>query len=79
MAKGAVTTGWISGLHSDAHLFSLHSNQRFNLIARKVVSSGLAHISLVFTWISGLVYSSGTFSGIDQWNQNPDSIHYLTS
>jgi len=60
LSKGPKTTTWIWNLHSNAHDFELHIQQSsMAVITRKVFSSNLAHLSLVFFWISGMLFLAG--------------------
>ena len=60
LSKGPKTTTWIWNLHSDAHDFDMQYLYKKTatlaklaaVITRKVFSSNLAHLSLVFFWIS---------------------------
>lgn len=47
------------------------------LITRKVFSSNLAHLSLVFFWMSGMHFHGAYFANDDIWNKDPK--HYLPS
>jgi len=47
------------------------------VITRKVFSSNLAHLSLVFFWISGMHFHGAYFSNYDIWLKDPK--HYLPS
>ena len=47
------------------------------VITRKVFSSNLAHISLVFFWISYMHFHGAYFSNYDIWLKDPK--HYLPS
>ena len=74
LSKGAKTTTWIWNLHSDAHDFSI---QPISLARRKVFSSNLAHLSLLFFWISGMGLHGAYFANHYIWNKDPK--HYLPS
>ena len=66
LSKGAKTTTWIWNLHDYAHDFDIQQRST-GLIARKVFSSNLAHLSLVFFLIGQDIlnsYTSEYFSGI---------------
>ena len=75
-SKGAKTTTWIWNLHSDAHDFYQDWTSSAT-ITRKVFSSNLAHLSLVFFWISGMHFHAAYFANDDIWNKDPK--HYLPS
>jgi len=70
LSKGPKTTTWIWNLHSDAHDFDLHSGSRV-LKARKVFSSNLAHLSLVFFWLGGMHFHGAYFSNYSAWLKDP--------
>ena len=79
LSKGAKTTSWIWNLHADAHHFDM---QYFRVISslnirRQVLSSNLAHISLVFFWISGMLFHGAYLSNYSQWLKDPK--HYVPS
>jgi photosystem I P700 chlorophyll a apoprotein A1 len=67
--KGGKTTTWIWNLHSDAHDFD--SYQQSSPIRRKVFSSNLAHLSLVFFWIGGMHFHGAYFSNYSAWLKHP--------
>ena len=73
LSKGPSTTTWIWNLHSDAHDFHIQQS----VIRRKVFSSNLAHLSLVFFWITGMHFHGAYFSNYDTWLKDPK--HYLPS
>jgi len=76
LSKGPNTTTWIWNLHSDAHDFDMQQSS-IAVITRKVFSSNLAHLSLVFFWISGMHFHGAYFSNYDIWLKDPK--HYLPS
>jgi photosystem I P700 chlorophyll a apoprotein A1 len=76
LSKGPKTTTWIWNLHSDAHDFDMQQSS-IAVITRKVFSSNLAHLSLVFFWISGMHFHGAYFSNYDIWLKDPK--HYLPS
>ena len=76
LSKGPKTTTWIWNLHSDAHDFDMQSKLAIRL-TRKVFSSNLAHLSLVFFWISYMHFHGAYFSNYDIWLKDPK--HYLPS
>ena len=57
LSKGAKTTTWIWNLHDYAHDFDIQQRST-GLIARKVFSSNLAHLSLVFFLIGQDILNS---------------------
>ena len=66
----ATSTSWIWNLHSDAHDFDIQMESDIIGI-RKVFSSNLAHISIVFFWISGMHFHGAYFSNYDIWLKDP--------
>ena len=70
LSKGPLTTTWIWNLHSDAHDFDLQQSSVI-LITRKVFSSNVAHLSLVFFWISGMHLNGAYFSNYGIWLKDP--------
>lgn len=62
LSKGPLTTTWIWNLHSDAHDFHIQQSASSMKIRRKVFSSNLAHLSLVFFWITGMHFHGAYFS-----------------
>ena len=93
LSKGPKTTTWIWNLHSDAHDFDMQYKRphatlaklasgpglrpHAAVITRKVFSSNLAHLSLVFFWISYMHFHGAYFSNYDIWLKDPK--HYLPS
>ena len=81
LSKGAKTTTWIWNLHADAHDFDIQQSVYYGmataLITRKVFSSNLAHLSLVFFWISRMHFDGAYFANDDIWKKDPK--HYLGS
>lgn len=81
LSKGAKTTTWIWNLHADAHDFDIQQSVYYSmataLITRKVFSSNLAHLSLVFFWISRMHFDGAYFANDDIWKKDPK--HYLGS
>jgi photosystem I P700 chlorophyll a apoprotein A1 len=80
LSKGAKTTRWIWNLHSDSHDFeSTMLFVAFQLgggrITRKILSSNIAHIALLFFFISGIHFDGGYFSNHCTWNK--DAKDYL--
>ena len=76
LSKGPKTTTWIWNLHSDAHDFDMQQSS-IAVIRRKGFSSNLAHLSLVFFWISSMHFHGAYFSNYDIWLKDPK--HYLPS
>ena len=66
LSKGPKTTTWIWNLHSNAHDFDIQQSS-MAVIRRKVFSSNSAHLSLLFFWISGMLFHSAYFSNYDIW------------
>ena len=81
LSKGGKTTTSIWNLHADAHDFhmqvSVYYSMATDLITRKVFSSNLAHLSLVFFWISRMHFDGAYFANDDIWKKDPK--HYLGS
>ena len=93
LSKGPKTTTWIWNLHDHAHELD-SNNTLYNLsqpahtpvitgpalraYARKVFSSNLAHLSLVFFWISGMHFHGAYFSNYALWLKGP-SLAYPSS
>jgi photosystem I P700 chlorophyll a apoprotein A1 len=69
-SKGPKTTPWIWNFHSDAHVFESQAS-----LARKVFSSNLAHLSLVFFWMSGMHFHGAYFSNYSSWLKDPVLIN----
>jgi photosystem I P700 chlorophyll a apoprotein A1 len=76
--RGAATTSWIWNLHSSAHDFecSTATDARF-WIARKVFSSNLAHLALLFFFLCGLHFHGAYLSNVRNWNK--DARHCVPS
>jgi hypothetical protein len=55
LSKGPKTTTWVWNLHDNGHDFDIQQSS-IAVITRKVFSSNLAHLSLVFFWISGMYF-----------------------
>ena len=77
LSKGPKTTTWIWNLHSDAHDFDMQQSSQF-LVTRKVFSSNVAHLSLVFFWISSMHLNGAYFSNYDIWLKDPKHSFYNT-
>ena len=72
MAKGPVSTSWILNLHAGAHDFdSSLEVQSYALVARKVFSANLSHLSAIFFWLAILHYSGAYFSNYGAWLRDP--------
>lgn len=78
-SKGPLTTTWIWDIHSCAHDFEFHDlhNSSVATVARKVLASNLAHISLVFFWLSFLAWNGSYYS--NYWSWLKDEKHCLPS
>jgi photosystem I P700 chlorophyll a apoprotein A1 len=75
LSKGPKTTTWIWNLHASAHDFDIgqsSARQASAEIARKVFSSNLAHLSLVFFWIGGMHFHGAYFSNYSAWLKDPE-------
>lgn len=73
LSKGAKTTTWIWNLHASAHDFDIQQGSA-GLIARKVFSSNLAHLSLVFFWLGGMHFHGAYLSNYSAWLKDPKSV-----
>lgn len=69
LSKGANTT-WLWNIHASAHDYESH-NGTSNVVARKVFSSNMAHISIVFLWLSGMHWHGAYFSNYNSWIIDP--------
>jgi photosystem I P700 chlorophyll a apoprotein A1 len=70
LSKGPKTTTWIWNLHSDAHDFDVQQGSQ-SLVARKVFSSNIAHLSLVFFWLGSMHLNGAYFSNYSAWLKDP--------
>jgi len=66
----ATSTSWIWNLHSDAHDFDIQVESDV-VGVRKVFSSNLAHIGVVFFWIGGMHFHGAYFSNYSAWLKDP--------
>ena len=73
LSKGPRTTSWIWNLHSDAHDFDVQQSL-IAVITRKVFSSNLAHLSLVFFWLAFLHFHGAYFSNYNIWIKDPKHV-----
>jgi len=79
LSKGPKTTTWIWNLHASAHDFDIQQSS-MAVIARKVFSSNLAHLSLVFFWMGGMHFCGSYFSDYSAWlNDNGNALAYTSS
>ena len=76
LSSGPRSTTWIWNLHDHAHDFDIQQSST-SLITRKVFSSNLAHLSLVFFWISGMHFHGAYFANYSIWLK--DGKHSLPS
>lgn len=76
LSKGPKSSTWIWNFHSDAHDFDMQQSFR-SVLTRKVFSSNVAHLSLVFFWISSMHFHGAYFSNYDIWLKDP--LHYFPS
>jgi photosystem I P700 chlorophyll a apoprotein A1 len=87
LSKGAKTTTWIWNLHADAHDFDIQQSAYYGvataLVTRKVFSSGLAHLSLVFFWLGRMHFDGAYFANTSAWRKDPKhclaSAHLVSS
>jgi len=74
MSKGPHTTSWIWNLHDQAHDFDSllqdHSNTR-SVATRKILSSTLAHLSVILLWLSGMHFHGSYYSNYSSWLRDP--------
>ena len=74
MSKGPSATSWIWNLHDQAHDFDLcvqdYSHTR-SIATRKILSSTLAHISVILLWISGMHFHGCYYSNYTSWICDP--------
>jgi len=78
LSKGAKTTTWIWNLHAQAHDFDIQKySMGTALVTRKIFSSGLAHLSLVFFWLGGMHFDGAYFANTSAWRKDPK--HCLAS
>jgi len=71
LAKGPYSTTWIWNLHAEAHDFDKHDICSSAVRERKIFSSNLAHLSLVFFWIGGMTFHAAYFSNYSSWLKDP--------
>jgi photosystem I P700 chlorophyll a apoprotein A1 len=85
MSKGPLTTSWIFNLHTEPHNFHLqdslvssslvyNTSQGGKSIYRKVLSSGIIHISLIFLWLGGMCFHGAYFSNYTAWLMDPTGV-----
>jgi photosystem I P700 chlorophyll a apoprotein A1 len=70
LSKGPLSTTWIWNLHSDAHDFDIQQGSQ-SIVARKVFSSNIAHLSTVFFWLGGMHFHGAYFANYDAWLKDP--------
>ena len=70
MRADCISTSWLWNLHADAHDFRGHTSDLDNL-SRRVFASHFGHLSLIFTWLSGMYFSGARFSNYESWLQDP--------
>ena len=85
LSKGLISTTWLWNLHSTFHDFAMTATgprPTFNH-QRKVISSGVAHISTILLWISGMLFHGSYFSNYTEWLIDPThvkpSAHFVWS
>ena len=69
-AKRPRTTTWIWNLHDHAHVL-IESGVDTVVYTRKVFSSNVAHLSLVFFWLGGIHFHGAYFSTYETWLKDP--------
>ena len=70
LSKGPQTTTWIWNLHALAHDFDTQTND-LEEISRKIFSAHFGHLSIVFIWISGMIFHAARFSNYYAWLADP--------
>merc|ERR1712224_482322 len=70
LSKGPYTTTWIWNLHALPHDYDSHYNTTLSRDT-KIFASSLAHIALLFFWLSGMLFHSGYFSNYSLWLLDP--------
>ena len=75
-SSGPSNTPWIWNLHDIAHDFDIQQSST-SLLTRKVFSSNVAHLSLVFFWIRVMHFHGAYFANYSIWLK--DGKHYLPS
>ena len=70
-AKGPQTTPWICNFHADAHDFQILQTSSSRAV---VFSSNLAHLSLVFFWITGMHFHGAYFSNYASCLKDPKHV-----
>jgi photosystem I P700 chlorophyll a apoprotein A1 len=82
LSKGVKTTTWIWNLHSSAHDFECavpsvasQCHTQGGRLARKVFSSNIAHLGLLFFFLSGIHFHGAYFSNYCAWSK--DARHSL--
>ena len=73
MRADCISTSWLWNLHADAHDFRGHTSDLDNL-SRRVFASHFGHLSLIFTWLSGMYFSDARFSNYESWLQDPTHV-----
>jgi photosystem I P700 chlorophyll a apoprotein A1 len=66
ISKGTTTIIW--NLHANPHDFSSSTPYEES---RKVLSSNIAHLSVVCVWLSSIFYVGAYFSNFDSWLMSP--------
>jgi len=70
LSKRPRTTTWIWNLHDHAHVL-IESGVDTVVYTRKVFSSNVAHLSLVFFWLGGIHFHGAYFSTYEAWLKDP--------
>ena len=70
LSKRPRTTTWIWNLHDHAHVL-IESGVDTVVYTRKVFSSNVAHLSLVFFWLGGIHFHGAYFSTYETWLKDP--------
>jgi photosystem I P700 chlorophyll a apoprotein A1 len=85
MSKGPVCTTWIFNLHSEPHNF--HDQDSVTTagsmggsswgpksLYRKVISTGIIHIAVIYVWLGGMAFHGAYFSNYTAWLKDPCGV-----
>jgi photosystem I P700 chlorophyll a apoprotein A1 len=73
MAKGCGTTTFIWSLHTDAHDFD-GSGSSLEWVSRQVFSAHFGQLSVIFLWLSGMLFHGARFSNYSSWLASPTVV-----
>jgi photosystem I P700 chlorophyll a apoprotein A1 len=85
MSKGPVCTTWIFNLHSEPHNFHEQdsvttagsiggSSWGPKTLYRKVISTGIIHIAVIYVWLGGMAFHGAYFSNYTAWLKDPCGV-----